>query len=286
MHQPLSARLNAGITLIELITVMLLLGILAVGVTSYLRLGATMYTEATSVQQVLQQSRFALERVTREVRGAVPGSVRVSGNANNSINCVEFAPVAQSGVYRDLPLFPLNRDWIAVTTIDKDTDWSVNNNQRLVVYATDASHVYDLSQARSADIATNQSAIDDADGNAHTRRIRLLNNRPGQTTFAMQSPQKRFYIANRPVSFCRQGNELHRYSNYGFSTAQPLPPNVAGELMAVGINNGNDAMFRYADANVSLTRSAILHLFWRLNPAVDVGQDLSFNHEIHVPNVP
>lgn len=286
MHQPSSTRLNAGITLIELITVMLLLGILAVGVTSYLRLGATMYTEATSVQQVLQQSRFALERLTREVRGAVPGSVRVGGNSNNSINCVEFAPVAQSGIYRDLPLFPINRDWIAVTTIDIDTDWSVNNSQRLVVYATDARHVYDLSQARSADIATNQSAMDDADGNAHTRRIRLLNNRPGQTNFALESPQKRFYIANRPVSFCRQGNELHRYSNYGFSTAQPLPPNVAGELMAVGINNGNEAMFRYNTANVSLTRSAILHVFWRLSPAVDVGQDLSFNHEIHVPNVP
>jgi MSHA biogenesis protein MshO len=284
MHQPSSTRLNAGITLVELITVMLLLGILAVGVTSYLRLGATMYTEATSVQQVLQQSRFALERVTREVRGAVPGSVRVNGNSNNSINCVEFAPVAQSGIYRDLPLVPINRNWIGVTTID--TAWSVNNSQRLVIYATEARHIYDLSQYRSADIATDQSAMDDADGNAHTRRIRLLNNRPGQTNFGWESPQKRFYIANQPVSFCRQGNELRRYSNYGFSTAQPLPPNVPGELMAVGINNANEAMFRYSTANVSLTRSAILHLFWRLSPVVDVGQDLAFNHEIHVPNVP
>lgn len=284
MHQPSSTRLNAGITLIELITVMLLLGILAVGVTSYLRLGATMYTEATSVQQVLQQSRFALERVTREVRGAVPGSVRVNGNSNNSINCVEFAPVAQSGIYRDLPLVPINRNWIGVTTID--TAWSVSSNQRLVVYATDASHVYTLSQNRSADIAAVQNAPDDADGNAHTRRISLLPNNAGQTNFGWESPQKRFYIANQPVSFCRQGNELRRYSNYGFSTAQPLPPNVAGELMAVGINNGNQAMFRYNITSVSLTRSAILHLFWRLSPAVDVGQDLSFNHEIHVPNVP
>jgi MSHA biogenesis protein MshO len=287
MHRPPnSTRLAAGITLIELITVMLLLGILAVGVTTYLRLGATMYSEATSVQQVLQQSRFALERVTREVRAAVPGSVRVGGNSNNSINCVEFAPLAQSGIYRDLPLSPINRNWIGVTTID--TNWTVKANQRLIVYATEPPHVYILSQARSADIAApaQQNAPDDMDGNAHTRRISLLNNSSGKTTFVTESPQKRFYIADQPVSFCRQGNELRRYSNYGFLTGQPLPPNVAGELMAVGINNGATAMFVYNITSVSLTRSAILHLFWRLSPAVDVGQDLDFNHEIHIPNVP
>lgn len=285
MQQSTSAKSNRGITLVELITVMLLLGVLAVGVTSYLRLGATMYTEATAIQQVLQQSRFALERVTREVRGAVPGSVRVGGNSSNSINCVEFAPLAQSGIYRDLPLFPINRNWIGVTTID--SGFSVNNNQRLLVYTTDAAHVYTLSQRRSADIAATQNAPDDADGNAHTRRISLSANNAGQTTFAMQSPQKRFYIANQPVSFCRQGNELRRYSNYGFLTGQPLPPNVAGELMAVGIQNSNiEPMFSYNNSSLSLTRAAILHVFWRINPQLDLGQQLFFHHEVHIPNVP
>lgn len=285
MQQFTSAKSNRGITLVELITVMLLLAILAVGVTTYLRLGATMYTEATAIQQVLQQSRFALERVTREVRGAVPGSVRVSGNSSNSINCVEFAPLAQSGIYRDLPLVPLNRNWIGVTTID--SGWSVNSNQRLVVYATDAAHVYTLSQGRSADIAALQNAPDDADGNARTRRISLSANNAGQTNFGWESPQKRFYIADQPVSFCRQGNELRRYSNYGFLTGQPLPPNVAGELMAVGVQNSDvEPMFRYSGADLSLTRGAILHIFWRINPELDLGQQLFFHHEVHIPNVP
>lgn len=284
MHkQQSSGRLPRGITLIELVTVMLLLGILAVGVTTYLRLGASMYTEATSVQQVLQQSRFALERVSREVRGAVPGSVRVLANSSNSVNCVEFAPLAQSGIYRDLPLYPSRRNWIGVTTIN--TGWTTQSSQRLTVYPTDHTHLYFLNQNRSANIAAVQNAPDDADGNAHTRRISLADNAGLQMSFSTESPQKRFYIANQPVSFCRQGSELKRYSNYGFVASQPLPPNVPGEVMAVGINNAaSEPMFRY-DAAI-LNRSAILHLFLRFGPAVDVGQDLYFNHEVHIPNVP
>ena len=91
-------QVQQGVTLVELIVVMLLLGILATGLTSYLRIGASMYVDGTVVQQTLQQSRFALERVVRELRGAVPNSLRVLNNADNSISCVEFTPLVQSGI--------------------------------------------------------------------------------------------------------------------------------------------------------------------------------------------
>lgn len=272
-----------GVTLVELIVVMLLLGILAVGLTSYLRLGAGMYMDANAIQQVLQQSRFALERVVREVRAAVPGSVRVSANADNSVSCVEFAPLALSGIYRDLPLFPDRRNWIGVTSLN--TGWAAQPGQRLTVYATDASHIYALNQGRSADVAAVQNAPDDADGNAHTSRVSLANIGALQASFVTESPQRRFYLADQPVSICRVGAELRRYSNYGFLVAQPLPPLVSGELLAVGLSNGSsEAVFSYSGA--SLNRSAILHLFWRFSPAVSQGQDLFFNHEVHIPNVP
>ncbi|WP_306520580.1 type II secretion system protein [Rheinheimera sp.] len=287
MHsQPLQSRhisRSFGVTLVELIVVMLLLSILAVGVTTYVRLGAGMYMDANAVQQVLQQSRFALERVVREVRGAVPGSVRVAATADNSVSCVEFAPLAQSGIYRDLPLYPDRRNWIGVTSLN--TGWTAQPGQRLTVYPTDASHIYALNQGRSADVATVQNAPDDADGKAHTSRISLADIGAQPASFVTESPQRRFYLAAQPVSICRVGAELRRYSNYGFLVAQPLPPLVNSDLLAVGLNNSSsEAVFSYSGA--TLNRGAMLHLFWRFSPVASQGQDLFFNHEVHIPNVP
>ena len=273
-----------GVTLVELIVVMLLLGILATGITSYLRIGASMYVDGTAVQQTLQQSRFALERVVRELRGAVPNSVRVLSSADNSVSCVEFTPLVQSGVYRDLPLFPTRRDWIGITTFS--TGWTVQSGQRLSVYPTNPDHIYDLTQARTGVVAANQNALDDGDGNANTRRVRLDNISGQAMTFITESPQKRFYLLDSPVSFCLVGQQLRRYSGYGFSVAQQLPPPVGnGDVIATGLTNESDEPAFLLNAAV-LNRNAVLHLFWRFSPARDVGQDLFFNHEVHIPNVP
>lgn len=280
---PTPARQH-GVTLVELVVVMLLLGILGVGLTSYLRIGANMYVDGTTVQQTLQQSRFALERVVRELRSAVPNSVRVLNNADNSVSCVEFTPLLQSGVYRDIPLYPSRRNWIGITTIS--TGWTTQGGQRLSVYPTDPSHVYDLNQARSGVVAAVQNAPDDADGNANTRRIKLDDINGQVMTFITESPQKRFYLLDSPVSFCLVGQQIRRYSGYGFSAVQQLPPPVgAGDVLANGLTNQSGEPAFLFNAAV-LNRNAVLHLFWRFSPARDVGQDLFFNHEVHIPNVP
>jgi MSHA biogenesis protein MshO len=282
-HQP-SPQAQLGVTLVELVVVILLLGILATGITSYLRIGATMVVDATAVQQTLQQSRFALERVVRELRGAVPNSVRVLNSADNSVSCVEFTPLLQSGVYRDLPLFPDRRDWIGITTIS--TGWTAQAGQRLSVYPTNPDHIYDLTQARSGVVAALQNAPDDADGNPNTSRVTLDNISGQAMTYITESPQKRFYLFDRPVSFCLVGQQLRRYSDYGFSVGQQLPPPVdTGEVIATGLTNQSGEPAFLLNAAV-LNRNAVLHLFWRFSPARDVGQDLFFNHEVHIPNVP
>ncbi len=275
---------QSGVTLVELVVVMLLLGILATGLTSYLRIGASMYVDGTAVQQTLQQSRFALERVVRELRSAVPNSVRVLNSADNSISCVEFTPLLQSGVYRDLPLHPARRNWIGITSIS--TGWTALAGQRLSVYPTDPSHIYNLNQMRTGIVAAVQNAPDDADGNPNTSRVKLDDISGQAMTYITESPQKRFYLLDAPVSFCLVGQQLRRYSGYGFNVAQPLPPPVGlGELIASGLTNQSNEPAFLLNAAV-LNRNAVLHLFWRFSPARDVGQDLFFNHEVHIPNVP
>ncbi|MFP3344856.1 prepilin-type N-terminal cleavage/methylation domain-containing protein, partial [Halomonas sp. SIMBA_159] len=75
-----------GFTLVELVITLVVLAILALGVTSYLGIGSRMYADAALREQVLGQSRFVAERLVRELRNAVPNSVSFS----LSSNCLQF----------------------------------------------------------------------------------------------------------------------------------------------------------------------------------------------------
>jgi MSHA biogenesis protein MshO len=269
-----------GFTLVELMLVIVLLGILAVSVTRYLEFGVGMYSQSTAVQHTLQQGRFALERVSRELRQATPNSIRIGDNALLGLSCLEFVPIAQSGVYQNLPLFPLRRDWMSILTLD--TQWRAQAGDRITVYPTDPSHIYQTTQLRTVTLA-NQD-MDDGDNNVHTQQVRLAAQAGVAATFATESPQRRFYLLAQPVSYCRSGSQLYRYSNYGFQVAQPIPPVSNAELMADGITNtSTEPVFRY-DSPV-LTRNAVVHLFWRFS-LPQQQPDLFFNHEVHLPNVP
>ncbi|MGL5286554.1 MAG: PilW family protein, partial [Aeromonas sp.] len=67
---------SRGFTLIELVMVVLLLGILATFSTQFVSISTRIYGDASAREQLMSDARFALERLNRELRDAVPGSVR------------------------------------------------------------------------------------------------------------------------------------------------------------------------------------------------------------------
>lgn len=274
------AQHQSGFTLVELMLVIVLFGILALGVTRYLEFGVSMYTQSTEVQHALQQSRFALERLSRELRQATPNSIRITEDLASGVSCIEFVPIRQSGIYQDAPIFPLRRDWLSVVFLD--SSWQGAAGQRLSIYPTDPAHLYQLSQLRTAVLATQN--LDDGDGNTRTQQVRLAPQSGLAATFATASPQRRFYLLSEPVSYCKQGADLLRYTDYGFAATQPFPPTSPGMLMATGLTNAaTEPVFRYDRA--VLTRNAVVHLFWRFSLTQE-QPELFFNHEVHLPNVP
>jgi MSHA biogenesis protein MshO len=273
-------RAQFGFTLVELMLVIVLLGIMALSVTRYLEFGVGMYNQSTEMQHALQQGRFALERISRELRQSTPSSIRIAKDAATGLSCVEFVPVRQSGVYQNIPLFPLRRDWLSILSLD--TQWRGQVGDRITIYPTDPSHIYQTTQLRTATLGTQN--LDDGDNNVHTQQVRLAMQAGLNATFATESPQKRFYLLGQPVSYCRVGGELYRYTDYGFQASQPLPPVATAELMAEGFSNlPAEPVFRYD--NPVLTRNAVVHLFWRFSLTQE-QPDLFFNHEVHLPNVP
>ena len=75
-------RKSQGFSLIELITVIVILGIASAGIASFVRGSMQTYIDVSTREQLVTESRFAIERLKREIANAVPNSVRITGNTN------------------------------------------------------------------------------------------------------------------------------------------------------------------------------------------------------------
>jgi len=265
---------SRGFTLIELLLVMLLLAISAMAVSSFFGHSVQLYQESARQQNLLAKGRFALERISRELRQATPNSVR--WGLSGGVECLEFVPISRSGIYRNLPLYPNQANALDVVTVG--SDWTASAGQRLSVYATLPEHIYQTNQGRTVQLPT--QTLDDGDGNPNTRRLTL----PAATSFVADSPQQRFYLLENPVSFCRVGAQILRYSGYGFNASQAFPPAAVGQPLLGGLlNESAESAFAYSQG--SLQRNASVQLSLRLG-FDSVDPPLQFHHEVNVPNVP
>ncbi|SEB00519.1 PilW family protein [Alkalimonas amylolytica] len=265
--------ISRGFTLIELITSIVLLSILAISVTSFIGFAARMYVDVSEREQVLGQSRFAIERLSRELRSAVPNSVRIAGSG--ALQCVEFTPFVISGLYLQAPISP---DAATELELASATGFAeVQGNERLVIYPRETADIYDATRAYNVLL---NGITPDASGSDAVAHLAASH------SFPKHSPERRFYLLATPVSYCVQGNQLWRYTGYGFAATQPEPAAMGtGVLMAEGLRISAlpaGQVFRY-DAPV-LSRNAVVHIV--LNFGNTLSEDLFFNHEVHLPNVP
>ncbi len=77
---------GSGITLVELVTVVMILGILSVGTVKFITDSGQGFASTVGRAALAGDVRFVTLRIAKEVRDALPNSVRVSGG------CLEFVP--------------------------------------------------------------------------------------------------------------------------------------------------------------------------------------------------
>jgi len=244
----LTGNKSAGFTLIEMITVIVLLGVLAAAITSFIKFGTQIYTETTARDQLVSSARFAIERLNREVRNALPNSVIVSGK------CLKFTPIIESTIYTDIPVAPeVARNTINIIKFDEDFDASWN----AVVYPLSTDDVYDNNNK----VHGVNSIIDTGD-----EWVITLDN---VVLFADDSPTHRLYFINGMVEYCLQNGQLLR--------TDLLNNNV---LMAEYISITNSS-FEVQEA--TLQRNAMVQIHFRFEKN---NEKITFNNEIQVLNVP
>ena len=256
---------SRGFTLVELVVVIVLMSIVSLAGVQIIGFTADSYEKMLGRQTLGNSARIAVDRLSREIRHGLPGSVRVSGS------CLEFIPINAAGSYVDLPVEASAVSFKAVPM----NQGQGSSAGRVAVYPI-GSNVYDL----SGNVLSNAATISAPDINNE-----IAVSMAASHQFPNHSPNKRYFLVEDPVSFCVDGDNLFRYQNYGVNSAQPgvvsLPNSLPNRALLVNQVGASVTPFNIIEA--SLQRNAI------------VAVDLSFTegaefvrllHEVQLRNVP
>lgn len=192
---------EGGFTLVELVMVILLLGVMATFSSQFIGIGTQIYGDASRREQLMSDARFALERLNREVRDAVPGSVRVEdegGGAQEQGACLRFWPIATAGRYLETASSTVLRIVEPVTMPAKE----------------DTAIIYPLPDTTSGSTITLDKGC--VQGRCTARVTEVGTPVSGAVpltlagALAKDSPGQRIYFANQQVLYCVRGGSLWR----------------------------------------------------------------------------
>lgn len=278
-----SSKGSYGFTLLELIIVIILLGVMAVGIAGFITLTTQTYLNVSERDELLSNARFVVERLNREVRNAVPNSIREGSSGGTQ--CLEFMPITASTVYTDIPVAPEISATLRVIPFineagDPYTCSSCNDSITVYPLAADASDIYDSSLSKVFTIVNYTLPV--APDKVATITL------DSSVTFAQDSPTNRAFIFKQPVAYCISGVadavEINRYANYNATSAQAFPPNISSvgtkSLMAKGLLNLAGA---FTVQEATLQRNAVVQI--KLIFARD-GEEMVFDNAIHITNIP
>jgi len=262
-------RRTRGFTLIEMIVVVAITGIIAAAVAVFIRHPVEGYGDAVRRAELTDAADVALRRVARDVRLALPNSLRVM--SSGGINYVEFIITQSGGRYRD------------------ETDGSTGGNLLDFVGDTSFDILGPAELAAGDFVVIYNLGVSGADAYAGNNRAQVLSLTGGTVTlnashvFPFRSPGARFQVVPggvRAVTYaCPQAaaGNLTRHWNYGFNAAQAVPAAGSSALLAGNVTCSVDY-----SANAT-GRNGLLFISLTLTSG---GENVTLFNQIHVDNSP
>jgi MSHA biogenesis protein MshO len=298
----LRARPSRGVTLIELVVGMVLVGII-VAATIFFAYPLRQSVDLTTRAELTDIADNALQRIGRDVRLALPNSVRV-----NDSSFLEFIPIRTAGRYRadigsgssgndclaDGAASPPTSDQLSFDVADgcfktigavADASQIVQNSDHLVLnnFGFPQQDAYEANAANRVKITG--SAVESG-----RHRFEF-----GSKTFQRtlhDSAGKRFFIVTNPVSYVCDlaAGTLTRYAGYGFEAAQPVALNFFttgfGGTSALLATNVKGCVFDYSPSVAP--QVGLLTLRLTLGKSLSGGEleTVTLYHAVNVRNVP
>jgi len=260
-----SCRANArGFTLVEMITVIIVLSVVATIGSNFIISSLNSYNQIQTRSKLINTSRQALERITRQVRGALPHSVRET----NAEQCLEFLPVSGGGNYlSSLPDLANGADGtISFAVANHGEDFG--SAAHVAVGALAATELYGAGAGSLAALAGRSANL----VTLTAVKIWLRN-----------SINARFYLLNNPQAFCVVGRELRFYQNLDVTAGSVpgLANDCAGancQVMAINVSAIDVTLAGGTeDRNTKVTIDISFE---------EGGETAAFQQEVLIRNVP
>jgi len=274
-------KYNKGFTLVELIIVIVLLGILSIGVTGFIRFGSEMFVDTKNRSDMVSTGRFIIERLNREIRSALPNSVIVQDDG--TIQCIVYTPIITTANYLDIPTISENEEAANIFSVVKFDESKINigigSSYSAAVYPTSNAEVYGGLNDKIQFLGSITEIVTPTDPDKTNQRdITVENN----IQFSTDSTTSRLYFINEKVSYCVLAENLKRFGGDNpFDDASPITFfNGNGVLMANNLSNGNPP-FTLSEPTQFRHSTVLIRLVLEANQ-----EEVTFNNEVHISNAP
>lgn len=278
----------AGFTLLELISVIVISGIIAGMIAVFIVSPVSAYIDTARRAELTENADTAIRRIARDLRTALPNSIRVV--ETGTVSYLEFIPTVGGGRYRQYPTAGGGGNSLDFS--NADTGFDVLGP--VPVYAAGHSVVlFNLGAGSASDAysGNNRSALTSANA---VSGLLSTDAAPHAMVFAARqfpapSPSARFHVVQAPVTYACVPNLanpsaglLYRYASYGFSAAQPQPPGVVPQIQ---VGNVAECNFDYNEVvnSGAHTRTGLVTLRLRLEQQ---GESARLVHQMQVVNAP
>lgn len=274
---------SPGFTLVELVVVIAIAGIIAAVMGVFIAGPVQGFFDQARRAELVDAAQLALIRVGRDVRAALPNSVRVSGGS------LELLLTLDGGRYRDGPPGG-DDDRLTIGVLDDRFDTLAPlaaPDPLLTPYTfTGSLAVYPLPQAEGSPYRAASGTLGPPGtftvnavtvGAATEYRILM----PVAHRFPLQSPTRRVFAVSGPVTYRCDSGALLRYSGYAVTDPQPVPPTGPGLEVATLARNVEACQFRYAPG--AGERNAVVAVAIVL---MEKGERVRLLRQIHLDNTP
>jgi len=281
-----------GFTLIEMVIVIVITGIIAAVVAVFMRGPVQGYLDSTARADLTDAADIALRRMARDLRLALPNSIRVSGNNVGGNNYVEFLLTSTGGRYlatgesTDPTVSPLvfggSATSACTSTNCKFTvlaptlmSQTIAVNDSIVVYNLGPTNA--TADAYSGGNRATVSQYDSASG-----LVTLSSNPFAMQNPTQESPGNRFQVVQSPVTYGCDNNLLTRYWGYPITLAQIAPPTTGVFRSAVLAQGVTGCIFSYSKAsNIS---KGLISL--KITMKNSNNESITLTQQVHVDNTP
>jgi MSHA biogenesis protein MshO len=300
-HNMLSphTKFEQGFTLVEAVIVIAITGIIAGMIALFIRLPVQGYVDSAARAELTDAADAALRRMTRDLRLALPNSIRRASSGGNQY--IEFLLTKTGGRYLAeedsavagnilsfMDNSKLTFDVVGTMPLDSQT---IAAGDFIVVYnlgpGFDPADAYNCT---GSPVVCNRAQVASTAGNIITLSSNPFANQPAP---AMTSPGRQFQVVTSPVTYaCNPAaGTLTRYWGYPIIQAQPIDASAvpldsaSHALLASGVT-ACDFSYDNIVGSLASQRSGLVGVSLTMRTANAGGDKITMFQQVHVDNTP